>query len=554
MAVRFTLGEGVTLAQSLTWYERKPDDPVFRPLRIFTLDPTVSARDGAQATAHVPYEPLPEPGPRGCLFEVESPYVGIELDSPAVLIRNGLPPSITHPQFHQQMVYGVANGVYSVFRRALGRHLAWAFPGRLKLKPHVANLANAFYDKASRSISFGYYAVPETSTGNVPPGSLLYTCLSHDVIVHEVTHALLDGLRSQFLIPSNPDVPAFHEALADLIAIFQHFTYRDALETQVRKYRGAIRDSQLLFGIAQELGYARGTQTPLRVFTSDAPVYNAASGDPHERAGVLVSAVFDAFATLFSRKTERYVRLATGGSGVLAPGQLPHDLIAIFTDAAASLASQFLSICIRAIDYCPPVDLTFGEYLRAMVTADRDLVPEDPWGYREALIHAFACRRIYPSDVKNLSEEALLWEPPRRALPPVAGLRFGELRFAGDPASPADAAELERQAAVLGQFVTSAEHRDVFGLLADGAGIDPPCVQSIRTSRRAGPSGEVLFDLIAEVTQRRTVIHPEKRTRCEFYGGVTVILDPQARVRYTVLKRTGHEQRLARQLGTFNES
>jgi len=46
-------------------------------------------------------------------------------------------------------------------------------------------------------------------------------------------------------------------------------------------------------------------------------------------------------------------------------------------------------MCIRALDYCPPVDITFGDYLRALITADVDLVPGDEHHYRVAIIEAF---------------------------------------------------------------------------------------------------------------------------------------------------------------------
>ena len=62
-------------------------------------------------------------------------------------------------------------------------------------------------------------------------------------------------------------------------------------------------------------------------------------------------------------------------------------------------ARHVLTMCIRALDYCPPVDLTFGEYLRALITADYDLVPGRRRGYRVALIEAFRQRGIYPTDV-----------------------------------------------------------------------------------------------------------------------------------------------------------
>ena len=69
-------------------------------------------------------------------------------------------------------------------------------------------------------------------------------------------------------------------------------------------------------------------------------------------------------------------------------------------------------MCIRALDYCPPVALTFGDYLRALITADTDIVQDDDLGYRVAFIEAFQRRGIYPQDVRNLSVESLTWKPP----------------------------------------------------------------------------------------------------------------------------------------------
>ena len=53
--------------------------PSVRPLRIFTLDPSVSYRLGGVATVNVPYEAL-EPGPKGRLFDVQCRKVPKPLD------------------------------------------------------------------------------------------------------------------------------------------------------------------------------------------------------------------------------------------------------------------------------------------------------------------------------------------------------------------------------------------------------------------------------------------------------------------------------------------
>src|SRR5262249_61203179 len=79
---------------------------------------------------------------------------------------------------------------------------------------------------------------------------------------------------------------------------------------------------------------------------------------------------------------------------------------------AGRVAGQVLTMSIRALDYCPPVDLTFGVFLRAIVTADHDLVPNDTRGYRVAFISAFRDRGIFPDNVAHLAEDSLLWETP----------------------------------------------------------------------------------------------------------------------------------------------
>src|SRR5262249_49436459 len=86
------------------------------------------------------------------------------------------------------------------------------------------------------------------------------------------------------------------------------------------------------------------------------------------------------------------------------------DLVHRLSGEAAQAARQVLDICIRALDYCPPVDITFGDYLRALITADIELVPNDLLGYRIAFLEAFRRRGLYPLDVPTLSVESLGWQ------------------------------------------------------------------------------------------------------------------------------------------------
>jgi hypothetical protein len=615
-ATAFDIGEGVTRAVESGPYEHVSGQPIYRPLKIFALDPSVSKLEGATALVNVPYEPL-KPGPVGSLFAVKGEPVKVEkpekvekplnLEDHDILIRNGLDPSTSNERFHDQMVYAVCSVVYTAFRAALGRQLAWGFKqpegGRkqLLIRPRAFERNESFYDKKAGEICFGFFK--GDSKGGRFPGHV-YSCLSHDTVAHEVTHALLDGLRARFSLPTSQEVFAFHEGFADLVAVFQHFSYEQVVRAAIRQSRGNLSRADLLTDIARQLGQSgRDYKSALR----SAIAYSEDSGEKtdagskkaddeskkgddegkkfggrvkkqpllfddkmeiHELGSVLVVAVFEAFINVFRRKTERLLRLATGGTGRLPSGDIPLDLQAALAEKASKLASQFLTMCIRAIDYCPPVDISFGDYLRAVITADRDLVPDDPWGYREAWIDAFRRHHIFPKSVPDLSEEALLWrgpEPPNE-VPPIKGLTFAKLKFNGDPALPANERELRRQAQALGEVVTSSPKLLAgFGLAAEGDAklegdkVDRPVIESIRSSRRIGPSGQVLFDIVAEVTQLRHAGSGEKAKGgsvevFNFYGGATVIIDPKGRIRYAMTKSATNQTRLNEQRDFLNSS
>lgn len=551
-------------------YERQADEPVYRPLRIFTLDPATSRLDGATALVQVPYEPL-TPGPEGKLFKIEDALHGqgdrgtpADLEDRKVLLKNGYDPSSSDVRFHCQMVYAVCSNVYATFRAALGRDLGagacWhAGHGKLVIRPHAFVGKNAYYDEVNHQLLFGYYEAGDQATGRTLPGSRVYACLSHDIITHELSHVLLHNLRRHFIEPSGTDTLALHEAFADLVAIFQHFSYKDVVLTAIRKWRGSLEQAELLTSLARQFGHTEGgtaIRTAIDVKSdAETPAFYDASLEPHQLGSVLVSAVFEAFITVFKRKTARDIRLATQGTGVLPKeGELPGDLQSALAEKASRLASQFLSICIRAIDYCPPVDVRFGEYLRALITADYNLVPDDPWAYREALIDAFRRRRIHPRDVTSYAEEDLLWQPTRQPLPCIAPLSFAELRFQGDPGRPFSGEELRRQACVLGVFVTQPEHLKEFGLVAEddpeiaeaGDRVDPPVVESIRSARRIGPNGQIVFDIVAEIVQQRQVRGGNGREAFAYYGGCTVILDANGAIRYVISKSVTGQGRLER--------
>lgn len=558
----YTLGP-LLAARVNAAYQRKYMDPLVRPLRIFAADPAMSRLQGNMTVANVPYEPL-ELGPTGRLFEVRSEdadagttWRRADLEDHSIMLRHGYEPSDANPRFHQQMVYAVASVVHRSFRRALGRELGWGGAagetGKLLIYPLAMQEDNAYYDSTGGALRFGYYRA-EKPVGRTLKKGWVFTALSHDVIAHELTHAILDGLRGQFLTPSGPDVAAFHEGFSDIVALLHHFAYPEALKKAIEAGRGDLRCAAAvyLYEIAQQFGRTEGVDRPLRLATSEAK-YDRKM-ESHDLGEVLLACVYDAFCAVYKRKTDRYIRLATGGSGVLQPGQLHPVLVDVLVDKAARLAQQFLSIVIRAIDYCPPVDLHFGEFLQALVTADSEMVRDDPWGYREAFIDAFRERKVYLRNVPSLAEESLVWQPPRKPIPPIKALSFANQRFDGDPGRVPLPEERTRQACALGDVATDPRYMEEFGLVGRNdkrlgdARVDLPCIESVRTVRRAGPDGRVVFDLVAEITQRCRVPRRRGRPGFSYWGGTTVIVDPDGEVRYTVLKSVTGAGRRERRL------
>ena len=408
--------------------------PKTRLLRVFAFDPSLNlSLDTAvinQLALSVPWEDVGL-GPVGEYLEVvdvdpasNAFYPPVDLDDNYLLVQDGLWPSEGTPQFHQQMVYAVASKTIQNFEEALGRRVLWSpqidphgkekFNKHLRIYPHALRQANAYYSPRKKALLFGYFPASSKDSGNTLPGGIVFTCLSHDIITHETTHALLDGVHPYFGEPTNVDVLALHEAFADIVALFQHFSHPEVLRQQIARTRGDLSSTNLLAELAQQFGQATGKRGALRSAIGKDPDPTAfqTTTEPHARGSILVAAVFDAFLTVYKSRIADLMRIATGGTGILPQGAIHPDLVNRMAEEAARVSQHILRMCIRALDYCPPVDITFGEYLRGIVTADYDLNPTDQGGYRIAMIESFRRRGIYASNVRSLSEESLLWLPP----------------------------------------------------------------------------------------------------------------------------------------------
>ncbi len=378
----------------------------------------MSGRRGVyRITVDVENEPL-NAGPRGRLVEVvdydatnKAYYTPVNLDDPNHLMEDGLAPNESDPRFHQQMVYAVTMRVIETASRALGRPLHFylsARTPRLRILPHGFQGENAFFDPKSNALVFGYFQAREENAGPNIPGQVVYTCLSHDIIAHEMTHAIVHRLRRYFIEPTNPDVHAFHEGFSDIVAILVKFTYRDLVIQLIQSSGGRLWEAKALVDLAQQFGLARGTGRALRSAYQENepdPSLYPQTFEPHARGAILLGAVFDGFFAAYQSRIGGLLRI--GGGGAIAGGSLHPDLVRRVADDVTDLADRVLRMCFRAFDYMAPVDVTFSDFLRALVTSDYALDPEDRDELRYHLIEGFRRRGIYPEGVKSLAEESL---------------------------------------------------------------------------------------------------------------------------------------------------
>lgn len=582
--------------------------PAHRRLRVYASDPTFSTRldtaDTNEVTLKVRWEELPLVGdpPRQLVGEylaidtedaTGTSYDSVHLDDPRLLAQDGWAPSEGNPQFHQQMVYAVAMKTIAHFERALGRPVMWrpkpnprnpandpAFVGQLTMRPHALRQPNAFYSPGERAVKFGYFEAAVDDAGARVPETRVYTCLSHDIIAHETTHAILDGMQQRFNEPSNPDVLALHEAFADIVALFQHFTIGEILEREIARTRGDLEQESILGRLAVQFGQATGRRGALRdaigtvqegVWQRIVPDPNALEKlqTPHARGAILVAAVFDAFLAIYRTRTADLLRIYSGGTGVLPGGAIHPDLVRRLADEAAKSASHVLNMCIRAIDYLPPVDVTFFEYLRALITADSDLVRDDRLNYRVAFVEAFRRRGIYPVNLatatqdtlRTISVDTLRWQGldlstlSKRAWHELETKVLQGLKNYADQcfyipdrgqlfeATRAQRKALHRQLKAI--FAAEPSFAKELGLDAG----EPFEVHDLRRAMRTSPDGSTTPQLIVSLTQESAVQADDVggTPAFTFRGGSTLVVDLAAReITYRIVKNIGSTDRRAR--------
>lgn len=399
--------------------------PATRRMTVIAQDPSIRRSDGSilVAAIDVPAEQL-DPGPIGYRVQVvdydatSGQYRGAHelpaaYDKEPKAWREGHKSIVGNMRFHAQNVYALVMKTLARFEFALGRRIGWSFNvHQLKIAPNGVLDANAFYSRGVEGLVFGYFPGRRKKT--------IYTCLSHDIVVHETTHALLDALRERYMDPSGPDQAAFHEGFADVIALLSVYSQVElVMELLRRRAEGeSMTDKQVspaslrktaLFGLAEQMGEeidaVRGDA--LRRSAEMGPgkqwIEDREFQEPHRRGEILVAAVMNGFLEAWTKRLQL----------TKLEGQTRHALRRV-AEEGSEVASALITMWIRALDYMPPVHLEFGDALSAAITADSEVRPDDSrYCLRASMLSSFRKYGIEPAAQRADQDGAWPYEKRR---------------------------------------------------------------------------------------------------------------------------------------------
>lgn len=285
------------------------------------------------------------------------------------------------PQFDAVHAFAVVRQTLTMYQRALSAAgatmpLPWQWNSSVDTAPlqvfayGLPNVMNAFYSRSQCCLKFGHFLASAD-------GSRVYTCRSFDIVSHETGHAVLDGLKPQWLDADNPpQTGGLHESFGDLTAIFLALSQLDQCEAVIAQTKARLHDKTFLADIAEQFGLALGTATGLRNADNDLTL-SQAGNEVHALSQVFTGAIYDILADLFALERDPALR----------------DDALVLHDVGAYLRSLLL----RALVAAPEVAPAYVDVVNAMLR----LALEDgkPLAYRNSIRNRFAVREVVRSPV-----------------------------------------------------------------------------------------------------------------------------------------------------------
>ena len=382
---------------------KKSDPPAGRVrIKILPKDPLV-ARQRGLGPKEVDIDcPTPGDGPTGPRAVVVDYNADLDVRfAPAKLQANrcfkgmaGLSKDkiLDNFNFHQINVWGIVERTLEMLedKYLLGRAVPWAHQaGRLILIPHAGYDANAFYDRSTGALHFFYFEGKQ--------GEPVYTCLSHDIVTHELGHAVLDGLKPGYNEVCSPETAGFHEYFGDAVAMMASLATEETALDVAKETGKQLSAKNVVSAIASEFGaalqslpnedYLRGAWNNRTV----RELRKAGNQEEHDWSEVLTGIYYELLAYLYALNRKD---LVADDKRTTAQKAGKNNEAYYSMHALMRSATQAAGVMFRAIDYCPPVDLRYDEYARAVLRAQEVAYPLDEHGIRQHLLTVFEKRGI----------------------------------------------------------------------------------------------------------------------------------------------------------------
>jgi hypothetical protein len=247
----------------------------------------------------------------------------------------------------------------------------------------------------------------------------------------------------------------------------------------------------------------------------------------HNRGEVLVAAVMKSVIRIWRARLQ----------DLIIDRKLNPDRAA---EEGAKVAEHVLKMSIRALDYCPPAEFEFEDFLDALLVADAEVEPDDKHKYRPALESSFA-----ELDIRRPEQRIIdLAQPVDGVLvPPFTYDGFNYIQLRSDPNEVYRFMWENRAALGINlSFYTHVEH--------------------VRQVTRLGSDGFMLTDVIADYVQELDGTKDELEQALGFklpasvpadrdlklWGGGVLICDQFGRAKFHQFKPLNDATRQARRL------
>jgi hypothetical protein len=279
-------------------------------------------------------------------------------------------------EFDSVHTFAVVRQTLTMYQRALATGSAaatvpwqWNTPtiaDPIQVFPRHSNMQNAFYSRNGRLLAFGFF--PQA-------GATVFTCRSLDIVAHETGHAVLDGLKPNWLLSNNPpQTGALHESFGDLTAIFLALSQLDQVEAVIAQTKANLHNKTFLADLAEQFGLALGLPMGLRNADNDLKLSHVGN-EVHALSQVFTGAIYDILADIFAFERKPALR-----------------------DDAVTLqsAGQYVtSLLLRAIHAAPASAATFADVANQMLLVAH--TDHKPVAYRNFIRNRFTIREVVVS-------------------------------------------------------------------------------------------------------------------------------------------------------------